>query len=108
MVPCTFNRTLLLALLGLFFGCILGLVFGLMIVLAFFVYLGIPYAFKQYLGMGMTFSSLTAGTICLAMNCGAYMSEIIRAGIQSVDSRYRKPVHHYAEGYVYSFCDRFS
>ena len=30
-------------------------------------------------------SALQAGTIALAMNCGAYMAEIIRAGIQSVD-----------------------
>ena len=33
----------------------------------------------------MTLSALQAGTICLALNCGAYMAEIIRAGIQSVD-----------------------
>ena len=32
-----------------------------------------------------TLNALTAGTICLALNCGAYMAEIIRAGIQSVD-----------------------
>ncbi len=31
------------------------------------------------------FSALQGGTIALAMNCGAYMAEIIRAGIQSVD-----------------------
>lgn len=103
------GRTLLLAFLGLLFGCVLGVIFGLMsvvknkacniisliyvnlirgvpmIVLAFFVYLGIPYGLNQYLGMQFTFSSLTAGTICLAVNCGAYMSEIIRAGIQSID-----------------------
>ena len=29
--------------------------------------------------------SLEAGTIALSMNCGAYMAEIIRAGIESVD-----------------------
>ena len=29
--------------------------------------------------------ALQAGTIALAMNCGAYMAEIIRAGIESVD-----------------------
>ena len=34
----------------------------------------------------ITFSALQAGTICLALNCGAYMAEIIRAGILSVDS----------------------
>ena len=103
------GQTLLLALWGLFFGCILGIVFGLlsvvpnkicniisviyvnlirgvpMIVLAFFVYYGVPYAFKNILGIPMVFSPLVAGTICLALNCGAYMSEIIRAGIQSID-----------------------
>ena len=103
------GQTLLLALFGLLFGCILGIIFGLlsvvrnkvcnaialvyvnvirgvpMIVLAFFVYIGVPYAFKNYLHIPLVFTALTAGTICLALNCGAYMSEIIRAGIQSID-----------------------
>ena len=102
------GQTLLLALWGLFFGCILGVIFGLasvvdskisrvisaiyvnlirgvpMIVLAFFVYYGIPYGLKN-IGVPVIFSALQAGTICLALNCGAYMSEIIRAGIQSID-----------------------
>ncbi len=103
------GQTLLLALLGLFFGCLLGIIFGLssvvdnkvsraiasvyvnlirgvpMIVLAFFVYFGVPYGFRTIFGVSMTFTPLIAGTICLALNCGAYMSEIIRAGIQSID-----------------------
>lgn len=104
------GQTLLLALCGLFFACILGLIFGLlsvvknracnvvsiifvdairgvpMIVLAYFVFFGIPYLFNTILGMrGVTLSALQAGTICLALNCGAYMAEIIRAGIESVD-----------------------
>lgn len=103
------GQTLLLALLGLFFGCILGIIFGLMsvvrkkacniiamiyvnlirgipmIVLAFFIYIGVPYALNQFFHAGVTLSSLAAGTICLALNCGAYMAEIIRAGIQSID-----------------------
>ena len=33
----------------------------------------------------MNLTALQAGTACLALNCGAYMAEIIRAGIQSVD-----------------------
>ncbi|MBE7048400.1 MAG: amino acid ABC transporter permease [Ruminococcaceae bacterium] len=102
------GQTLLLALLGLFFGCILGIIFGLasvvdsktsrtiakiyvnlirgvpMIVLAFFVFYGVPYGLKNA-GLSLVFSSLQAGTICLAVNCGAYMSEIIRAGIQAID-----------------------
>ena len=92
MLLAAMGRTLLLALLGLFFACIIGMIFGIMgvaknrvcnvisqifvdvirgvpmIVLAFFVYFGVPYLFN-----------------CLALNCGAYMAEIIRAGIQSVD-----------------------
>lgn len=103
------GQTLLMALCGLFFACILGLVFGLlsvvknrvcniiaqifvdvirgvpMIVLAYFVFFGVPYACKNILGFNFTLTALSAGTICLALNCGAYMAEIIRAGIQSVD-----------------------
>ena len=103
------GQTLILALFGLFFACILGLIFGIlsvihnkicnfiamvfvdvirgvpMIVLAYFIYFGIPYGFNNILGVKMTLTALQAGTACLALNCGAYMAEIIRAGIQSVD-----------------------
>ena len=103
------GQTLLLALWGLFFGCILGVIFGLssvvdnklsraisviyvnlirgvpMIVLAFFVFYGLPYGARTIFGVRFVLTSQQAGTICLALNCGAYMSEIIRAGIQSID-----------------------
>lgn len=111
MLLTAMGRTLLLAFLGLVFACILGMIFGLlsvvknkacniisnifvfvirgvpMIVLAFFIYFGIPYLINTILGFGggFTLSALQAGTVCLALNCGAYMAEIIRAGIQSVD-----------------------
>jgi len=109
MLLAAMGQTLLLALFGLFFACILGLIFGIlsvlknkifmvfyhlfvdlirgvpMIVLAFFVYFGVPYAFNNILHVKLTFTALEAGIICLALNCGAYMAEIIRAGIQSVD-----------------------
>ena len=89
------GQTLLLALYGLFFACIIGVIFGILSVLkskvcngiAFvFVYLirGVPMIVLAYSG-SLLLSALQAGTICLALNCGAYMSEIIRAGIQSVD-----------------------
>lgn len=102
-------KTLELALCGLFFACILGLIFGMlsvvknkfcniiatifvdvirgvpMIVLAYFIYFGVPYCFNNMIGASVVLSALQAGTICLALNCGAYMAEIIRAGIQSVD-----------------------
>ncbi len=105
-----FGRTLLLALLGLFFACFIGLFFGIlgvvsnkvlniisqifvdvirgvpMIVLAFFIYFGVPYLFNNIIGgFNVNLTALRAGTICLALNCGAYMAEIVRAGIQSVD-----------------------
>ena len=111
MLLVAMGRTLLLAFLGLAFACILGMLFGLlsvvknkvcniiahvfvfvirgvpMIVLAFFIYFGIPYLINTIMGVGggFTLSALQAGTACLALNCGAYMAEIIRAGIQSVD-----------------------
>lgn len=109
MLLMAMGQTLLLALCGLFFACILGMIFGLMsvvksricniisrifvdvirgvpmIVLAYFIYFGLPYAVNNMLGLRFTLTALQAGTICLALNCGAYMSEIIRAGIQSVD-----------------------
>ena len=109
------GQTLLLALYGLLFACILGLIFGMlsvvknkvcnviayifvyairgvpMIVLAFFVYFGVPMLMNDNLnwavmtGSKFTFTALQAGIICLSLNCGAYMAEIIRAGIESVD-----------------------
>ena len=104
------GQTLLLALCGLFFACIIGLIVGMMsviknrvcrviaavfvdvirgvpmIVLAYFVFFGVPYLFNTIMGIGgVTLTALQAGTICLALNCGAYMAEIIRAGIESVD-----------------------
>ena len=58
-----------------------------MIVLAYFIYFGIPFLWNSILHFGrITLTALTAGSICLALNCGAYMAEIIRAGIQSVDA----------------------
>lgn len=109
MLVAALGQTLLLTLLSLFFAMIIGMIFGLMnvgsnrvfnfigtvyvdavrgvplIVLAYFIYFGVPTAIQ---GIGFeTFrlTALQAGTIALSMNCGAYMAEIIRAGIQSVD-----------------------
>ena len=103
------GQTLIMAFYSLIFASIIGLIFGMlsvlkskvcniiaqifvdiirgvpMIVLAFFVFFGVPYALKNFLHSTFTFTALQAGIICLSLNCGAYMSEIIRAGIQSVD-----------------------
>ena len=103
------GQTLLLTLLSLFFAFIIGLIFGIMnvvkvkplniiatiyvdgvrgvplIVLAFFTYFGIPMFIRNMGVAGFRLDALTAGTIALSMNAGAYMAEIFRAGILSVD-----------------------
>lgn len=117
LLAAAMGQTLLLALCGLFFACIIGLVVGLMsvvknracniiatifvdvirgvpmIVLAFYVFFAVPMLLNNIMHLNtmlgintqLTLSALQAGTICLALNCGAYMAEIIRAGIESVD-----------------------
>ena len=110
LLTAAMGQTLLLALYGLFFACIIGMIVGIMsvlhsrvcraiaavfvnlirgvpmIVLAYFIFFGIPYLWNTILGIGgLTLTALQAGSICLALNCGAYMAEIIRAGIESVD-----------------------
>ena len=109
MLLASLGRTMLLTLLSLIFAIIVGMIFALMnvgrnrvlnligtvyvdavrgvplIVLAYFIYFGIP-AGVQAMGVSnFRLPALQAGTIALAMNCGAYMAEIIRAGIESVD-----------------------
>ena len=117
LLAAAMGQTLLLALCGLFFACIIGLVVGLMsvvknracniiatifvdvirgvpmIVLAFYVFFAVPMLLNNIMHLNtllglnsqLTLSALQAGTICLALNCGTYMAEIIRAGIESVD-----------------------
>jgi len=104
------GQTLLLTLLSLIFAMIVGFIFALMnvgknrlfnfigtvyvdavrgvplIVLAYFIYFGVPSGVNMLTGSSdFKLTALQAGTIALAMNCGAYMAEIIRAGIESVD-----------------------
>lgn len=103
------GQTILLTLLSLVFAMIIGLIFALMnvgrnrvfnfigtlyvdavrgvplIVLTYFIYFGIPSGIKSMGIQDFRLTALQAGTIALAMNCGAYMAEIIRAGIESVD-----------------------
>lgn len=97
------GKTLLYTIVSLFFAFILGLIFGFMkvsrnrilrgvatvfvdlfrgiplIVLAFFIYFGIPQA------LGFTMPLFLAAILTLSLNAGAYVTEIIRGGIQSVD-----------------------
>lgn len=103
------GNTMLLTLLSLLFALVIGLIFALMnvgknrffnllgtiyvdavrgvplLVLAFFIYFGMPQGIKSLGFTDFRLTALQAGVIALAMNCGAYMAEIIRAGIESVD-----------------------
>ena len=91
-----------------------------MIVLAYFIYFGVPYCLNNMMGFNFTLTALQAGTVCLALNCGAYMAEIIRAGILSVDSGQMEAARSLGLPYsramirvvlpqaiLYSFCYRF-
>lgn len=95
--------TAILTVVSIAIALLLGIVFGLMrvsrslwlraigttyvdifrgtplLVQAFFIYFGIPSA------MGFQMTAMTAGIITLSLNAGAYMTEIVRGGILSVD-----------------------
>ncbi|MGV0811899.1 amino acid ABC transporter substrate-binding protein/permease [Mycolicibacterium boenickei] len=97
------KMTLILTVVSIAIALVLGIIFGLMrvsrsiwlraigttfvdifrgtplLVQAFFIYFGIPAA------LGFQMTALTAGIITLSLNAGAYMTEIVRGGIQSVD-----------------------
>ncbi len=103
------GKTILLTTLSLIFAMVVGMIFALMnvgknrffncigtiyvdavrgvplIVLAYFIFFGVPQGIKSLGFQNFRLTALQAGTIALAMNCGAYMAEIIRAGIESVD-----------------------
>ncbi len=109
MILQSLGQTLLLCLLSLCFAMVIGLIFALLnvsrnrvsnfigtvyvdavrgvplIVLAYFIYFGLPAGMKALGAVDFRLTALQAGTAALSMNCGAYMAEIIRAGIQSVD-----------------------
>ncbi|WP_337925048.1 amino acid ABC transporter substrate-binding protein/permease [Arthrobacter jiangjiafuii] len=95
--------TLLATALSLVFALVLGVLFGFfkvssnvvlrgiattyvsifrgtpVLVQAFFFYFGLPQL------IGQPVDVLTAGVLTLSLNAGAYMTEIVRGGIQSVD-----------------------
>ncbi|MGM9930985.1 MULTISPECIES: amino acid ABC transporter substrate-binding protein/permease [Bacillaceae] len=97
------KMTLILTVVSLIIASILGVLFGLcrvahnsvlraigtiyvdifrgtpLIVQAFFIYFGLPAA------LDFRISAVTAGIITLSLNAGAYMAEIVRGGIESVD-----------------------
>ncbi|WP_309127407.1 ABC transporter substrate-binding protein/permease [Microbacterium sp.] len=95
--------TLLATALAIVFAMALGILFGILklsanpflrglsgayvnifrgtpvLVQAFFFYFGVPAV------TGQPLDALTAGVITLSLNAGAYITEIVRGGVQSVD-----------------------
>ncbi|MBB5172477.1 amino acid ABC transporter permease [Texcoconibacillus texcoconensis] len=95
--------TLYITFIGVFFGLILGIVTGLarlskskiiyglatcyievirgtpILVQVLFIYFALADFF------GITFDHLTAGIIAIAINAGAYVAEIVRGGVASID-----------------------
>jgi polar amino acid transport system permease protein len=104
--------TLLLSIFTIFLGVILGIILALMrisnrlvlkaiaasyiefirgtpiLVQLFIVYYGLPMIgvkFPDIPALGSSFPDFMAGVVALSINSGAYVAEIIRAGIQAVD-----------------------
>ncbi|WP_106496493.1 amino acid ABC transporter permease [Lentibacillus sp. Marseille-P4043] len=95
--------TLLISILGLLIGFILGAIFGLgrisknkliywissvyievirgtpVLVQAIWIFFALP------LIIGFNFESVTAGVIVIALNSGAYIAEIVRGAVQSIE-----------------------
>lgn len=112
------KMTLILTVVSIAIALVLGVIFGLMrvsrsivlravgttfvdvfrgtplLVQAFFIYFGIPAA------LGFQMSALTAGIITLSLNAGAYMTEIVRGGIQAVDKGQMEAARSLGIGYL--------
>jgi glutamine transport system permease protein len=112
------KMTVILTVVSIAIALVLGIVFGLfrvsrsiwlraigttfvdvfrgtpLLVQAFFIYFGIPSA------LGFQMSALTAGIITLSLNAGAYMTEIVRGGIQSVDKGQMEAARSLGVGYL--------
>lgn len=112
------KMTIILTVVSIAIALVLGIVFGLfrvsrsiwlrgigttyvdvfrgtpLLVQAFFIYFGIPSA------LGFQMTALTAGIITLSLNAGAYMTEIVRGGIQSVDKGQMEAARSLGIGYL--------
>ena len=101
--------SLILAIGGLVIGCVIGIIFAackrsrsrLLRLIAnvyvevfrgtptllqvLFFYLGVPVIYQRITGMRMSANPYLVGLIALSCNSGAYQTELIRSGIQSVD-----------------------
>lgn len=56
-----------------------------LLVQLFMIYFGIPALMQQAFGISLRWDRFTAGVVALGLNSAAYIAEIMRAGIQSID-----------------------
>ncbi|MBO7703524.1 MAG: amino acid ABC transporter permease [Solobacterium sp.] len=101
--------SLLLALGAVVIGCVIGILFAAaklsgskvlrfianiyveifrgtpMLLQVLFFYLGVPVLYQRITGTRMSANPYMVGLIALSCNSGAYQTELIRSGIQSVD-----------------------
>ncbi|MBR3310719.1 MAG: amino acid ABC transporter permease [Solobacterium sp.] len=101
--------SLMLALGAIVIGCIIGILFAAaklskskilrvigniyveifrgtpMLLQVLFFYLGVPVLYQRITGTRMSADPYIVGLIALSCNSGAYQTELIRSGIQSVD-----------------------
>jgi arginine/lysine/histidine/glutamine transport system substrate-binding/permease protein len=100
--------TLQLAVLSVLFGLVGGCIIGIariskirllrwvtrayvdffrgtpLLVQIFMIYFGLPALIKE-LGLGFTFDRFAAAVLALSLNSAAYIAEIVRGGIESID-----------------------
>lgn len=101
--------SLMLALGAIVIGCVIGILFAAaklseskilrvigniyveifrgtpMLLQVLFFYLGVPVLYQRITGTRMSADPYLVGLIALSCNSGAYQTELIRSGIQSVD-----------------------
>lgn len=118
MLMAGLKMTAILTVVSIAIALVLGVVFGLLrvsrsiwlraigttyvdifrgtplLVQAFFIYFGIPST------LGFQMSAVTAGIITLSLNAGAYMTEIVRGGILSVDKGQMEAARSLGIGYL--------
>ncbi|MEW4354105.1 ABC transporter substrate-binding protein/permease [Streptococcus pneumoniae] len=102
--------TLALALVSFAIAIVIGIIFGMfsvspikglrilseifvdvirgipLMILAAFIFWGIPNLIESMTGQQSPINDFVAGTIALSLNAGAYIAEIVRGGIQAVPS----------------------
>lgn len=120
------KSTILVSVVALFFGCIIGMLVCLMkistskilkaiatvyieilrgtpiLVQIYILYFGLPQIGINFPGMFGLTSAFVTGAIGLSVNSSAYVAEILRGGIQSVDKGQMEASRSLGLSYVYT------